>query len=159
MTIDSYRVIDRERIIQKGYGRDFAYGLPVERLDDYLDAPDAAPVPTLDELVADEPDRLDRLTAAIEDLAKLVAPEDAPDPDFDAAPDTPWQIVVTYSDGRQELLDKVAEFHLVDTRNNTWPTGLALADDDAQEATVGGWNVDGDFRQHDLRRLQPRSGW
>lgn len=110
------------------------------------------------ELTTDE--KIIRLTDAMTKLAALVAPEDAPDPDFDAAPDTPFVLVVEFSDGRVEQLEKVAEFHLIDRRTGVWPTGLAYVEEvEGNDPVVGGWDHEGTFRKHDDRRLSRRPGW
>lgn len=106
---------------------------------------------TIDEKIA-------RLTAALADLASLATPSQPVDHDFAAAPETPYELYVTYSDGREEMLDKVAEFHLVDTRTNEWPVGLASPVEDA-DPVIGYWTRDGDFRKHDDRRQSRRPGW
>jgi hypothetical protein len=119
-------------------------------------AEDTTP-PTLDELVATEPDKLDKITAALGDLVALLQPDEVDDPDFDAAPDTPYQIFVTYSDGREEQIDKVAEFHLVDTRTGEWPVGLASLAEDAAPV-LGYWDRDAEFHRFDDRH-RVRKGW
>ncbi len=131
---------------------DAAVDLPIE-LREALSAPTAS-APTLDELIERE---LDKLTDAITNLAALVAPEEAPDPDFDAAPDTPYRIVVEYSDGRVEQLEKVAEFRLIDTPTNQWLIGLTVADE-GQAPVLGRWDHEGNWRKLDARSFE-RRGW